>query len=533
MNRAIHVFDLFSCVNNLTSIIRNNVSVNIITYITHGILSYASYSFTINAAYAINNGYSFEAKTNFVIPSMKPNTSDARWMKIALLIDSMEKSHLETQSFKNFVWIDADLAILDFNMKIIQIVDAYPQADIIMSKDIQKAPFVSNSGLIIVRNTEWARRFLRIWWNSYDKNRCCDQNAFTWLYDRDYPFDIKEKVALLPVNALNTDFPCWKTHLKGNQVLHLAGLTSLYRNNVMLRGYKELCRAVNHHRDSGNVLDIRPQLGLTRNALINELQLLNYRRFKALSEMLVLLDHEYNYYYLQNYDFLSNNITSAYFELQKYSQRLSKHRSHMLDYLKFDDDEKVNPYVSSHLLPKIRDHEIKIRVSIFEQHYRILHFTISQSIKHWSSKVEIFLYENAVEFISNGFELILTLQGLASNEKEDKHMHSYFDKIKYVISSVLLHSHSTASLHNKVTVRFLYYNFKWHRLLAANYRRSSFSTTKGSSVTNGRSTPDSSSNVEASINALSKAAEIWLEMDRFGFYGTDYVQADPFKEIAG
>jgi hypothetical protein len=38
------------------------------------------------------------------------------------------------------------------------------------------------SGFLIIRNTPWARNFIRRWWTVADRNVKCDQDAFDMLY---------------------------------------------------------------------------------------------------------------------------------------------------------------------------------------------------------------------------------------------------------------------------------------------------------------------------------------------------------------
>lgn len=42
------------------------------------------------------------------------------------------------------------------------------------------------SGLLIIRNTPWAREFIVKWWDVVDRNVKCDQDAFDVLYRQVY-----------------------------------------------------------------------------------------------------------------------------------------------------------------------------------------------------------------------------------------------------------------------------------------------------------------------------------------------------------
>ena len=150
------------------------------------------------------------------------------------------------------LWLDSDLIILDFNMRIEMIAEQYPQSDMILSKDMPKAAFVANSGFILLRNTDWARTFMERWWSSYDRRKCCDQNAFTWLYDQMADTE-KGKIAILPPDAVNSDFPSWMHQKEYNQVLHLAGTTNLLRQPVFKEAFTSICETLKHQGyNSGN-----------------------------------------------------------------------------------------------------------------------------------------------------------------------------------------------------------------------------------------------------------------------------------------
>ena len=204
--------------------------------------------------------------------------------------------------------------MIDLSFSIDELIEEYPYADVIMSRDIDTAPFVSNSGFMIIRCSLWSYRLMDLWWSSYERDRCCDQNAFTWLYDRKVPSDIQDRVVLLKVDAINTNFPAWKNQLNHNPVLHLAGLTSLYRRPVFERGLHVICshqRSIIDHANNARrymrddqfkdkekekrndddevsysrLHRLPPQIGLTREYLQSVMQQLNHRRLVVLETL--------------------------------------------------------------------------------------------------------------------------------------------------------------------------------------------------------------------------------------------------------
>jgi hypothetical protein len=130
-----------------------------------------------------------------------------------------------------FVWIDADMIVLDMGVRIEEIGSQYPDADILMSKDViqnkedKKADVpegLANSGLILVRNTPGARQVLFRWWSDYERNHMSDQSAFLLLFN-DMNSEERTKLEVLRPDALNTMFPAWLNQQPSNQFLHLAG----------------------------------------------------------------------------------------------------------------------------------------------------------------------------------------------------------------------------------------------------------------------------------------------------------------------
>ena len=129
-----------------------------------------------------------------------------------------------------FVWIDADMIMLDMGAKIEEIGLQYSNAHVIMSRDViqnrdKKADVpegLINSGYILVQNSPSARKIMYEWWNNFERNRMSDQSAFLLLYNA-MTIDERAKIRILRPDALNSAFPAWMNQHPGNQFLHLAG----------------------------------------------------------------------------------------------------------------------------------------------------------------------------------------------------------------------------------------------------------------------------------------------------------------------
>ena len=174
--------------------------------------------------------------------------------------------------------LDSDAIPLDFNLSIEELLATYKDADIIASADIKLG--LINTGILIIRNTQWARSFLRQWWEIADRNIVCDQEAFDKLYRfyletsissatastetsaiQTIDVDITRKIKILPTDALNSHPPAWKYQQPGSRVLHLMGESSLLRQRVFRKAFSSVCAA----RSGGMLL---PQLGVDSQQLL-------------------------------------------------------------------------------------------------------------------------------------------------------------------------------------------------------------------------------------------------------------------------
>lgn len=261
--------------------------VSMYTYVSKNIIKYSAYSTMVNMVYAEHNQYDFHIMGTNKSNDPYAESTDHRWNKVHILWEALMKEpeplnpRPKSQGMLDFrlddpipvppspeddnaaagravaesaeeeepyyddryiVWVDADLIITDLGMRIEEIAADYPDADLIMSRDVAKAEFVSNSGFIIVRKSAWSMDFFEKWWTAYDRTRCCDQNAFTWLYDKFDQANLTH-VKLLRPDAINTNFPAFKNQKDDNQVLHLAGASDLYRRPVFTHAMQDICRA--------------------------------------------------------------------------------------------------------------------------------------------------------------------------------------------------------------------------------------------------------------------------------------------------
>lgn len=485
--------------------------VAIVSFTTAATLKYASYSLAINAAFAHQHGYSFKL---FDLSEVGTN-GDPRWNKIFLIWDGLQHW---AKDYSYVVWLDSDLAIIDHSFNITSIALDNPRAHVIMSRDVPTAPFVSNSGAIIVKNTAWSVALMELWWLSYDRDKCCDQNAFTWLYDRPLPADIREKVALLPSQAINTHFPAWLNQKKADPVLHLAGLNSLYREAVFRTGYLALCAA----EEEG--VDAAPQLTLNRDYLFGVMRSMNAARAEVCSALIREMEE----------------LTSSFSETVASVLSI---RRRLLDALKADDDER-NHFTSRdlHLLSSIRRMELTLKHWIATKLLHFAQLTLQGELARGGTlQSSRLLHEEVREAIGAVFELCVAFNEIVAISHHDAGLAeavvqlplanpdveteavraptsapfslvAILAECEKVLDCLLLDSDLPSATRGSL----LYFQFKTYQFLAGNYP-----------VDNALS-----SHVAQRLEYLTMAAGSWRELKLLNHFDAQYVLPDPYKEYA-
>lgn len=521
-------------------------SLAIVTYATNSSTHYSAYAVAINTIYALTHGYRMVVLGDQLgVKYAHESTADPRWNKISILQASLDAESGWARDCDYVLWLDSDLVVLDVTLDFTEIGARHPHADIIMSRDMASAAVVSNSGAVLVRNTDWARDVLRMWWSTFDKDRCCDQNAFTWLYDSDTPMDIKQRTALLPADAMNTDFPAWKNQQPHNPILHLAGLTSLYRVEVFRAGYQTVCAALldlqsTHENSPVPAPALKeatpPQLGLTKHFLFSTMRSLNDMRSLALDELIsdsaahvadcieplcrgspwtVACYHRDSS--SSEGDESEDAVGDGDGVCKDGSAEAQSWRQRLEDVMKMDDDEKEY-YTPSDFanIATLRAKEVLIRERIFCMLHQVTSSQCS-SVGIVQEPPALEHLEAVREAASTGFELVIALNSW------ERSAHTTADvgrrKQQLVLDLVTRLLDTTAltfweHMSNQIQGIFHYYKFKALQLMAGAYQI-------GNNL---------SSNPPASIILLSQAAQSWEETVVHNYRHIGYVSADPDKE---
>eukprot|EP01041_Mallomonas_annulata_P003385 gene3385-6715_t len=229
----------------------SHLDVGILTRATPEIYNYAAYSLLNMAIYADINSY-------LLLP-LYPDSSQRDYSLHRKIVPIVEALENVAEDVDYLVWMDADVIILDLNMRIEQIAARYPKAHLLLSADVSA---IANSGVIIIRNTKWSINFLREWLSvGYNSTQLTDQMGFDIVYRRRLTKGEKGKIVILPPHILNSEAPPMGRQLPYHQVLHLAAESSDMRREVFRNAAKELCSALTLHRPPAS------QLGQTREVL--------------------------------------------------------------------------------------------------------------------------------------------------------------------------------------------------------------------------------------------------------------------------
>lgn len=247
MSRAANVDKMINCVNSSSSFTQE-IGDNSIVYAMFAspeVYSYAAHATLVNGAFFEYHGYASRLLSAETGDDFYPK--DRRWNKVKAVVRALqgdiEGSNGDgwASNTKAIVSIDTDLFILDWGLDVEQILDTYPEADLILSAD---ALDIGNTGFLIVRNTPWAISFFQEWWDSrFMKHTFCDQHVLNKLYAALRRKEEEHKLAILENSAVNSRWPAIETMDSEDRVLHLMGETTPYRAAVARHASETTCKA--------------------------------------------------------------------------------------------------------------------------------------------------------------------------------------------------------------------------------------------------------------------------------------------------
>ncbi len=298
----IDVTALLTCVNGTESaqasftLNNNGKKVALLTYMSPeedlakhfavpDIVEFGVYHAANVAIYAEQNNMMYRIATAAVGGNNEP--ADVRWNKVKLLIDALDPHSGWAKNVEFIVWIDADAIVLDLGFSIESVGEQFPHAHFLASADIRQGYI--NSGFLILRNSEWTRRFLQDWWEVSDRREVCDQDAFDAIYTQYVVREqeqrrrraklgqtaqtvgepdttrIEERVRILRRDALNSDPPATLRQRPHNQVLHLMGESTRVRRELFRSAFQTACGAALAEEEDDRY--VPSQLGLSQSRM--------------------------------------------------------------------------------------------------------------------------------------------------------------------------------------------------------------------------------------------------------------------------
>ena len=241
------------------SIINYYSKIAFVYYYSDNIYEYCQHSLNNLKAYCNKHNY------GLVVYNKPFNNNTAHcWNKVAAIIKNLK-------FFDYLVWIDADAIIVNHNTTIEEIINIAPDKELFVCEDINKIKECINSGVLIIKNTQWTNElFLKIW-NCDVIHSHNDQNVLLYIINKEIypniPSDLKfskycnqnmhPKVIVSDQTLFNTHIYNFKIN---NFILHLMGESSEARTHVM-RQVNTLLKLDNYNSlDCVNYLSIEQKL---------------------------------------------------------------------------------------------------------------------------------------------------------------------------------------------------------------------------------------------------------------------------------
>jgi hypothetical protein len=173
---------------------------------------YTKYTRENKILYCKKHGYDFIEDE-----SIYDNTKPIPWSKILQL-----QKYLSTYDY--LVWVDADIYIMNSNLKLENFIQKYSEFDIICGSDWK----MINTGVFFIKNTEFSNTFLKlIYDNEFDPNGDPNDRYLNWeqgsfinLWDKN-EMNCRKKIMVTNPIEMNS---YWFNYYPGHFVLHFAGV---------------------------------------------------------------------------------------------------------------------------------------------------------------------------------------------------------------------------------------------------------------------------------------------------------------------
>ena len=186
--------------------------ISFITFYTENIKEYSQHSLKNLIQYCLKHNYGLKVYNEAICDTVYPC-----WCKVALVL-----KHIHEQDY--LVWIDSDALITNMETKVETLIS---DKDLYLCKDIDERQVI-NSGVMIIKNTDWCKNLFTKVWNSDTPHHHNDQNVLLDEINKDEYRTLR--VSISEETLFNSNIFHYKP---GDFILHLMGVSTEGRIKIM------------------------------------------------------------------------------------------------------------------------------------------------------------------------------------------------------------------------------------------------------------------------------------------------------------
>ena len=230
-------------------------------------INYGVYSEMINQKYCEDKGYTYVCEKNTERITSICDGRSFHWGKVKLV-----QELLDTDKFDYILFLDADAIISDFNQNIEDFIDN--DYDMVFAEDVGYHSSM-NTGVFLVKNSEWSKNFLKTWWESGETYK-----------GKDAPSGLE----IMEENLEKAGYFKWA--LWHEQTC----ITLLYRNDDEVKNHIKIIssRSFNHlHYNEGNFIFHAFAYGYTPNRTLDIIYRSKFEIYNDMENINLIVYHIY------------------------------------------------------------------------------------------------------------------------------------------------------------------------------------------------------------------------------------------------
>ena len=230
-------------------------------------INYGVYSEMINQKYCEDKGYTYVCEKNTERITSICDKRSFHWGKVKLV-----QELLDTDKFDYVLFLDADAIISDFNQNIEDFIDS--DHDMVFAEDVGYHSSM-NTGVFLVKNSEWSKNFLKTWWESGEIYK-----------GKDAPFGLE----IMEENLEKVGYFKWA--LWHEQTC----ITLLYRNDDEIKNHIKIIssRSFNHlYYNEGNFIFHAFAYGYTPNRTLDIIYRSKFEVYDDMESINLIVYHIY------------------------------------------------------------------------------------------------------------------------------------------------------------------------------------------------------------------------------------------------